>query len=80
MYSLLGFSFSKYTDPDYYWYTPVGNVYLNRWQCQPKKLKEKYPDIASKYSSSIEDNVMIELRYLKVYRCGQSVWIKDYRR
>ena len=76
VYSLLGFSFSKYTDPDYYWYTPVGNVYLNRWQCQPKKLKEKYPDIASKYTNAIEDNVMTELGYLKVYRTGQSVWEK----
>ena len=77
VYSQLGFSFSKYTDPDYYWYTPVGNEYLNRWQCQPKKLKEKYPDIASKYTTAIEDNVMTELGYLKVYRTGQSVWKKN---
>ena len=76
VYSQIGFSLSKYTEPDYYWFTPGGNKFLNRWQWQPKKLKEKYPDIASKYTFAIEDNVMVELGYVKVYRTGQSVWEK----
>lgn len=79
VYRKLGFQFIKYTTPDYYWFHPSTKEYLPRWKCQPKKLKKKYPDISSKYTKTIEDNVMLELKYLKVYRCGQSVWVKDYR-
>lgn len=79
VYPKLGFIFQKYTMPDYYWFNNTTKEYLSRWKCQPKKLREKYPNIASKYSSSIENNVMLELKFLKVYRCGQSVWVKDYR-
>lgn len=83
VYSKLGFSFQKYTVPDYYWFTPVGNEYLPRWKCQVKKLAEKYPALyvesVNNDASNKEDYIMTSLKYLKVYRCGQSVWIKDYR-
>ena len=74
VYQKLGFSFTKYTTPDYYWYSLSDKTYLPRWLCQPKLLCKKYPEIASKYSDNLEKNIMTELRYTRVYRTGQSVW------
>lgn len=84
VYSKLGFNFEKYTVPDYYWFTSTGNEYLPRWKCQLRILSEKYPDL---YNQSVnegvsnkEDYIMTSLKYLKVYRTGQSAWVKHYRR
>lgn len=84
VYSKLGFNFEKYTVPDYYWFTSTGNEYLPRWKCQLRILSEKYSDL---YNQSVnegvsnkEDYIMTSLKYLKVYRTGQSAWVKHYRR
>lgn len=83
VYSKLGFVFQKYTEPDYYWFNPVGNEHLPRWQCQLKKLAEKYPELycesMNKHVQNKEDYIMSELKYLKVYRTGHSVWLKEYK-
>ena len=74
VYKKIGFVFTKYTTPDYYWYSLSDKTYLPRWSCQPKILCKKYPEIAVKYSDSLEKNIMTELHYTRVYRTGQSVW------
>lgn len=83
VYSKLGFVFQKYTEPDYYWFNPVGNEHLPRWQCQLKKLADKYPELyyesINKHVQNKEDYIMSELKYLKVYRTGHSVWLKEYK-
>lgn len=74
VYQKIGFSFKKYTTPDYYWFNLSDKSYLPRWLCQPKRLCKKYADIARKYTSNFEENIMKELHYTRVYRSGQSVW------
>ena len=76
MYSTLGFSFVSFGDEtlDYQWvkYKSV----LNRYSCMPHLLLKKYPKYKElKIEGSMEDYIMRDLGYCKVYRCGNSKWI-----
>ncbi len=80
LYSVLGFSCcgdTKY--PRYYWY--YKNKELKREQTQLKTLSKKYPLL---YKESLsqkgnrEDYIMLKLGALKVYRSGNTKWIKKY--
>lgn len=75
VYRTLGFTLVSYGEKsiDYQWvkYKSV----LNRYTCTVETLLNKYPiykDI--KIEGSIEDFIMRDLGYNKVYRCGNSKW------
>ena len=74
VYRRLGFTFMGYTDPSYYWYNAHRGA-LKREQCQPSKLKEKYPELYDSTASSIENDIMLKLKYCRVHRAGNSKWI-----
>ena len=80
VYKSLGFEFKGYTSPDYYWYMKGKSI--SRHSCQLKILREKYPDIydlANKEAEgSKEDYIMNTLGAIKVYRCGNKRWVKEY--
>lgn len=73
LYTKTGFTFVKYTDPNY-WYFKYPNVYLSRYQCQKKKLIEMFGE---QYSSYTEDEIMKIHRYNKVYGAGNILFVKE---
>lgn len=74
IYSKLGFTFAGYTTPSYYWYNGKSG-WLKREQCQPKLLKEKYPELYDTTAKSIENDIMLKLNYMRVHRAGNTKWI-----
>ena len=73
VYPKLGFTFDKYTQLSYYWY--LHKSYYSREKCQPKILKEKYPDLYDPEAKSVENDIMLKLGGSKVYMCGNSRWV-----
>ena len=73
-YNKLGFKLKSLGESiDYQWVK--GTKALSRYECMASKLLEKY----SKYRNiniigSIEDYIMHDLGYSKLYRCGNSIW------
>ena len=73
-YNKLGFTLKSLGESiDYQWVK--GTKALSRYECMASKLLEKY----SKYRNiniigSIEDYIMHDLGYSKLYRCGNSIW------
>lgn len=50
-------------------------IVLSRQQCQPWRLRDKYPEIMSKFQGgSQEDFCMLYLGYSKLYRASNSRW------
>lgn len=77
IYSKLGFTNDGQCTINYYWYSDrVGEI--KREACQVKKLKELYPDLYKESTGSAEDYIMSHLGYKRVYRCGNTRWIKKY--
>lgn len=76
MYPRLGFVFDRYCTLPYFWFD--GKSILSREKCQPKILKEKYPELYDPASKSVENDIMSKLHYYKVYRSGNTRWIKEY--
>lgn len=74
VYRRLGFDFISYTDPSYYWYNGHKGA-LKREQCQPKKLIEKYPELYDPNAKSVENDIMLKLKYCRVHRAGNSKWL-----
>ena len=81
IYNRLGYTFSGYTNPRYYWY--LNGVELKREKCQLKYLKEMYKDI---YNEAIKENasnkeiyVMTKLNASQVYRSGNTKWLFNSR-
>ena len=81
IYDRLGYTFSGYTNPRYYWY--LNGVELKREKCQLKYLKEMYKDI---YNEAIKENasnkeiyVMTKLNASQVYRSGNTKWLFNSR-
>ena len=81
IYNRLGYTFSGYTNPRYYWY--LNGVELKREKCQLKYLKEMYKDI---YSEALKENasnkeiyVMTKLNASQVYRSGNTKWLFNSR-
>ena len=79
-YKALGFKFISVTEPDYIWVNPQTMDVLPREACQVQKLLKKYPELVEKHTEikSVETRVMTQLRYLKIYLCGNKRWEMSY--
>lgn len=66
------------TNPRYYWYN--NGVEIKREKCQLKYLKLDYPELykESEGEKNREDYIMVKLGACKVYRSGNTRWIKEY--
>lgn len=73
-YNKLGFKLKSLGESiDYQWVK--GTKVLSRYECMKNKLLEKYPKYRNiNIIGSIEDYVMHDLGYSKLYRCGNSIW------
>lgn len=73
-YNKLGFKLKSLGESiDYQWVK--GTKALSRYGCMTNKLLEKYPKYRNiNITGSIEDYVMHDLGYNKLYRCGNSIW------
>lgn len=79
-YKKLGFSFLDFGQSiDYQWVTLDGKYIVSRYDAQKDKLAKMYPCLVKEAldnKKSVENYVMTELHYKKVYRCGNSRWYK----
>ena len=73
-YNKLGFKLKSLGESiDYQWVK--GTNVLSRYECMKNKLLEKYPKYRNiNIIGSIEDYIMHDLGYNKLYRCGNSIW------
>ena len=73
-YHKLGFKLKSLGESiDYQWVK--GTKALSRYECMTTKLLEKYPKYRNiNIAGSVEDYVMHDLGYSKLYRCGNSIW------
>lgn len=80
IYERLGFDNDGQATPRYYWF--LNGVEIKREQCQLKKLKKSHPELLQEAydvgASNKEDYVMLKLGARKVYRSGNTRWIKKY--
>lgn len=73
-YNKLGFKLKSLGESiDYQWVK--GTKALSRYECMTNKLLEKYDKYRNiNIIGSIEDYIMHDLGYSKLYRCGNSIW------
>lgn len=73
-YNKLGFKLKSLGESiDYQWVK--GTNALSRYECMINKLLEKYPKYRNiNIEGSVEDYIMHDLGYNKLYRCGNSIW------
>ena len=73
-YNKLGFTLKSLGESiDYQWVK--GTNALSRYECMKNKLLEKYPKYRNiNIEGSVEDYIMHDLGYSKLYRCGNSIW------
>ena len=73
-YNKLGFKLKSLGESiDYQWVK--GTKALSRYECMASKLLEKYNKYRNiNIEGSIEDYIMHDLGYSKLYRCGNSIW------
>ena len=73
-YNKLGFKLKSLGESiDYQWVK--GTKALSRYESMANKLLEKYPKYRNiNITGSIEDYIMHDLGYSKLYRCGNSIW------
>ena len=73
-YNKLGFKLKSLGESiDYLWVK--GTNALSRYECMASKLLEKYPKYRNiNIEGSVEDYIMHDLGYNKLYRCGNSIW------
>ena len=73
-YNKLGFKLKSLGESiDYQWVK--GTKALSRYECMANKLLEKYPKYRNiNIVGSVEDYIMHDLGYSKLYRCGNSIW------
>ena len=78
----MGFTYIGQSYPRYYWVEDSTLVEHKREQCRLSVLKKKYSDL---YKQAIKENapnkesyIMIHLGACKVYRSGNTKWIKKY--
>ena len=80
IYDKLGFTNDGQSTPRYYWF--YHNEEIKREKCQLKHLKEKCPELLQEAydneASNKEDYVMLKLGACKVYRSGNTRWVKNY--
>ena len=73
-YNKLGFKLKSLGESiDYQWVK--GTKALSRYECMANKLLEKYPKYRNiNIVGSVENYIMHDLGYSKLYRCGNSIW------
>ena len=73
-YNKLGFKLKSLGESiDYQWVK--GTKALSRYECMASKLLEKYDKYRNiNIEGSVEDYIMHDLGYSKLYRCGNSIW------
>lgn len=80
IYEKLGFHYTGQSRPRYYWY--LDGQEIKRERCQIKHLKAQYPELVKEaYEKDVankEDYVMAKLGACKVYRSGNTRWVKTY--
>lgn len=73
IYGILGFTFQRFSDPNYVWVK--GKDVLTRYATQKHKLlKEGYGDLGN-----TEEEIMRNRGYNRLYDCGNYVFTKEYR-
>ena len=81
VYKNLGFINLGYVKtPRYYWY--LNDKEYKRERCQLKVLSKYYPDIfenSKQIKGNREDFIMLSLGAYKVFRSGNTKWIKNYK-
>lgn len=76
VYRKLGFEYEKRTEPMYYWVNDK-NDRLSRYQTQPKKLLNKYPDdFRSINKNETEREFMERKGYYQIYTPGNDRYVK----
>lgn len=82
IYNKLGFTYIGQSYPRYYWVEDSTLIEHKREQCRLSVLKKKYPDLYKKAvdedAPNKENYIMIHLGACKVYRSGNTKWIKKY--
>ncbi|MBR1453182.1 MAG: hypothetical protein IJ593_00835 [Lachnospiraceae bacterium] len=71
VYKKIGFTLDKITKPNYVWVKPDSNKVLTRYKTMKHKLIEK----GLGTEDQTEDEIMENLGYLKIYDCGNVVYI-----
>lgn len=73
VYTKLGFKFSHYSGVNYKWVK--NNEWLSRESCQRHKLEHRFN---VKFDSSLTENDIMSMNsYVKVYDCGNNVYVKN---
>ena len=69
LYSILGFKLEHIAEPNYVWWSNNKNIIKTRYECQKYKLLSKG------YIGNSENEIMHNLKYYKIYDCGNKVWV-----
>ncbi|QPX64729.1 putative homing endonuclease [Campylobacter phage F367] len=72
IYKQLGFTFSHYSEPGYYYFK--NNTRYSRQQFMKHKLKDKLEKFDP---NKTEYENMVENGYYRIWDCGQGVWVKE---
>lgn len=73
LYKQLGFKYLQTSSPNYFYYK--GNEVITRYKAQKHRLDKLVPDHYDK--SLTETEIMTNAGYLKVYDCGNDVWVMN---
>lgn len=80
IYERLGFENKGQCTPRYYWY--LNGEEIKRERCKLDRLEKEYPELLEEAyrinASNKEDYVMSQLKACKVYRSGNTKWVKRY--
>lgn len=71
VYEKMGFKYNGITSPNYVWWNIKENIKLSRYETMKYKLIEK--GIGDK--SQTEDEIMRNLGYIKIFDCGNLIYI-----
>lgn len=72
IYKKLGYTFLRHTEPGYFWQN--GKNRLSRYETQKKELVK----MGLGTDDMTEDQIMQSNGYLKVYNCGNDVYVKNF--
>lgn len=75
-YEKIGFEYKYITKPGYFYVNGKGDV-VTRYQAQKHKLLKKYPEYQNE-TNITEYDIMGSEGYLKIYDCGNAVYVKEY--
>ena len=67
LYETLGMSLQNISNPNYVWIN--NKIVKSRYQCQKHKL------LAQGYKGNTEEEIMYNLKYHKLFDCGNKVWV-----